>query len=74
VANGLTGQFLGDYNGGDVGSDGTFWVTWTDTRNGATCAAIDSWRTSGFTTTRPNIYDSCPANFGNSDIVVANIS
>src|SRR6266540_3532444 len=72
--NGLTGQFLGDYNGADVGSDGTFWFTWTDTRNGATCPAIDSWRASGFTTTRPNIYDSCPAAFGNSDIFVATIS
>jgi hypothetical protein len=72
--NGLTAQFLGDYNGADVGSDGTFWFTWTDTRNGATCPAIDSWRASGFTTTRPNIYDSCPAGFGNSDIFVATIS
>jgi hypothetical protein len=72
--NGLTGQFLGDYNGADVGSDGTFWFTWTDTRNGSTCSAIDSWRASGFTTTTPNIYDSCPANFGNSDIFVATIS
>jgi hypothetical protein len=72
--NGLTGQFLGDYNGADVGSDGTFWFTWTDTRNGATCSAIDAWRASGFTTPEPNIYDSCPAAFGNSDIFVATIS
>ncbi len=72
--NGLTGQFLGDYNGADVGSNGTFWFTWTDTRNGATCSAIDSWRASGFTTTKPNIYDSCPAGFGNSDIYTATIS
>jgi hypothetical protein len=72
--NGLTGQFLGDYNGADVGSNGTFWFTWTDTRNGATCSAIDAWRASGFTTKKPNIYDSCPANFGNSDIFVATIS
>jgi hypothetical protein len=72
--NSLTGQFLGDYNGANVGSDGTFWFTWTDTRNGATCSAIDAWRASGFTTTKPNIYDSCPAAFGNSDIFVATIS
>jgi hypothetical protein len=72
--NGLTAQFLGDYNGADVGPDGTFWFTWTDTRNGATCGAIDAWRASGFTTTKPNIYDSCPAAFGNSDIYVASIS
>ena len=25
--NSLTGQFLGDYNGADVGSNGTFWFT-----------------------------------------------
>jgi hypothetical protein len=72
--NGLTAQFLGDYNGAAAGSDGTFWFTWTDTRNGATCPAIDAWRASGFTTTKPNIYDSCPAAFGNSDIYVATIS
>jgi hypothetical protein len=35
--NGLTAQFLGDYNGDAAGPDGTFWFTWTDTRNGATC-------------------------------------
>jgi hypothetical protein len=72
--NGLTAQFLGDYNGADVGSNGTFWFTWTDTRNAATCPAIDAWRASGLTTTKPNIYDSCPAHFGNSDIYVATIS
>jgi hypothetical protein len=72
--NGLTAQFLGDYNGAAVGSDGTFWFTWTDTRNGATCPAVDAWRASGFTITKPNIYDSCPAGFGNSDIYVATIS
>lgn len=72
--NSLRAQFLGDYNGADVGSNGTFWFTWTDTRNGATCSAIDAWRASGFTTTKPNIYDSCPDAFGNSDIYVATIS
>ena len=72
--NGLTAQFLGDYNGADVGPDGTFWFTWTDTRNGAACPAIDAWRASGFTTTKPNIYDSCKAAFGNSDIFVATVS
>jgi hypothetical protein len=69
--NGLTGQFIGDYNGADVGSDGTFWFTWTDTRNAATCAAIDDFRAGG---TRPNIYDSCATDFGNSDIYTATIT
>jgi hypothetical protein len=72
--NGLTAQFLGDYNGAATGSNGAFWFSWTDTRNGATCAAIDAWRASGFTITRPNIYDSCPNGFGNSDIFVATVA
>ena len=72
--NGLTSQFLGDYNGAAAAPDGKFWFSWTDTRNGATCSAIDAWRASGFTTTKPNIYDSCPIDFGNSDIFVATIT
>ncbi len=72
--NGLTGQFIGDYNGAASSPDGSFWFSWTDTRNGSPCAAIDAWRASGFTTTKPNIYDSCPANFGDSDIYVAHVT
>jgi hypothetical protein len=72
--NGLTGQFIGDYNGADAGSDGAFWFSFTGTMQGATCAAIDAWRASGFTTTQPNIYDSCPTNFGNSDIFVVKVA
>jgi hypothetical protein len=72
TTNGLTAQFLGDYNGAAAGSDGAFWFSWTDTRNGAPCAAIDAYRAG--TGPRPNIYDSCPANFGNSDIFVAKIT
>ncbi len=74
TTNGLTAQFIGDYNGAAASPDGSFWFSWTDTRNGATCAAIDTWRASGLTTTKPNIYDSCPANFGNSDIFVAHVT
>jgi hypothetical protein len=61
--NSLGSQFIGDYNGADVGSNGTFWFTWTDTRNAATCAAVDAFRAGG---DKPNIYYSCPAGFGNS--------
>ncbi len=67
--NSLGAQFIGDYNGAADGPDGKFWFSWTDTRNGATCAAIDAWRAG--TGPKPNIYDSCPASFGNSDIFVA---
>jgi hypothetical protein len=69
--NSLGAQFIGDYNGADADSNGTFWFTWTDTRNAATCTAVDTFRAGG---DKPNIYDSCPANFGNSDIYVATIT
>jgi hypothetical protein len=71
-ANGLTSQFIGDYNGAAASPDGSFWFSWTDTRTGATCAAVDAYRAG--TGPRPNIYDSCPANFGNSDIYVAHVA
>jgi hypothetical protein len=71
--NGLRSQFLGDYNGASAGSTAA-WFSWTDTRNGQPCKAVDNWRASGFTTTKPNIYDSCPSDFGNSDIFVAIVS
>jgi hypothetical protein len=74
TANSLTAQFIGDYNGADAGTDGTFWFSWTDTRNGATCAAVDDWRASKFMTMKPNIYDSCPAGFGDSDIFVVSVT
>lgn len=70
-ANSLGSQFIGDYNGAAAGPDGSFWFSWTDTRDGATCAAVDAYRAGG---PKPNIYDACPAAFGNSDVVVAHIS
>lgn len=74
TTNGLRSQFLGDYNGAAASQDGSFWFSWTDTRSGATCTAIDAWRASGFTITKPNIYDSCSPSFGNSDIFVAHVT
>jgi hypothetical protein len=74
TANSLTAQFIGDYNGAAASPDGSFWFSWTDTRNGATCAAVDDWRASGFTTTKPNIYDACDAGFGDSDIYVTHVT
>ena len=72
TANSLSSQFIGDYNGAAASPDGSFWFSWTDTRNGATCEAVDAYRAG--TGPKPNIYDSCPANFGNSDIYVAHVT
>jgi len=72
TTNGLTAQFLGDYNGADAGSDGAFWFSFTGTMEGDTCDAIDDWRAG--TASKPNIYDSCPTDFGNSDIFVVKVS
>jgi hypothetical protein len=69
--NGLTAQFLGDYNGAAAGSDGAFWFSFTGTMQGATCNAIDMWRAG--LAPEPNIYDSCPTDFGNSDIFVVKV-
>jgi hypothetical protein len=71
-ANSLTAQFIGDYNGAAASPDGSFWFSWTDTREGATCAAVDDYRSD--TSPKPNIYDSCPVGFGNSDIFVAHVT
>lgn len=68
--NSLGLQFLGDYNGASA-SGTAAWFSWTDSRNGATCSNIDAFRAGG---TKPNIYDSCPANFGNTDIFVAQVT
>ncbi len=68
--NSLRGQFLGDYNGASASSVAA-WFSWTDSRNGATCSSVDTFRAG--TTGRPNIYSTCPANFGNTDIFVAKI-
>lgn len=69
--NGLTGQFLGDYNGA-AATNSTVWFAWTDASAGATCAAVTAFRDG--TGPRPNIYDSCPAAFGDTDIRVAKIT
>jgi BNR/Asp-box repeat protein len=69
--NSLGAQFLGDYNAAAAGSDGAFWFSFTGTMQGATCDAIDMWRAG--LASKPNIYDSCPTDFGNSDIFVVKV-
>jgi hypothetical protein len=72
TTNGLTAQFLGDYNGAAAGFGGAFWFSFTGTMQGARCSAIDDWR-AGTTATEPNIYG-CPTDLGNSDIFVVKVS
>lgn len=69
--NGLRSQFQGDYN--TLVSDSTHaWFIWTDGRNAATCDAVDAFRAG--TASRPSVPDSCPNNFGNTDIVVGQVT
>jgi len=69
--NSLGTQFQGDYN--DLISDNsTAWFIWTDGRNGATCDAVDAYR--AHTAPKPSVPDSCPDNFGNTDIFVGTVT
>lgn len=70
--NGLTAQFIGDYDGASASSIAG-WFSWTDSRNGVACSNLDTWR-ADTSTTKPNIYDKCSANFGNTDIFVAQVT
>ncbi len=70
TTNSLRTQFLGDYNGASASSSAA-WFSWTDSRNAVPCSAVDSFRGGG---TKPNIYDSCEPDFGNTDIFVASVT
>ena len=69
--NSLRSQFLGDYNGASA-SGVAAWFSWTDSRNASPCMSVDGFRAG--TAIKPNIYDSCPTNFGNTDVFVAKVS
>jgi len=69
-ANGLTSEFLGDYNFAvatrDYGA-----AVWNDARNAAVCPAINAYRQSlvdGSPIARPAPNSDCPPTFGNTDI------
>jgi hypothetical protein len=65
----LKRQFLGDYATA-VASNSTAWFTWTDTRNGAPCAAVDAYRSGAGPQPNPDLQCSPSGgqSFGNSDI------
>jgi hypothetical protein len=74
--NGLSSEFLGDYNNAAATNDVVIGV-WNDVRNAADCPAVDAYRQSLLTGTplpKPAPNNDCPATFGNSDIYGASIS
>jgi hypothetical protein len=74
--NGLTAEFLGDYNNAAATNDVVIGV-WNDVRNAADCPAVDAYRQSlltGSPIPKPAPNSDCPPTFGNSDIFSASIS
>ncbi len=69
--NSLRFQFQGDYNT-LISDNAHAWFIWTDGRNAATCEAVDAFRAG--TASKPSVPDSCPDNFGNTDIVVGQVT
>jgi hypothetical protein len=69
--NSLRQQFQGDYNT-LISDNAHAWFIWTDARNAAPCDAVDAYRAG--TASKPSVLDSCPDNFGNTDIVVGQVT
>jgi hypothetical protein len=69
-ANGLTDEFLGDYDYA-FATNAFVVAVWNDARNAADCPLIDLYRQSlvdGTPGTRPAPNNDCPPTFGNTDI------
>ena len=75
--NNLARQFWGDYNTLVSTSANAFFI-YTDSRNGAGCAAVDAFQHgvdgSGPVTAKPAPGNVCPAQFGNTDVFVSTIT
>jgi hypothetical protein len=69
--NSLGAQFQGDYNT-LISDNAHAWFIWTDGRNAATCDAVDDFRAR--IAPKPSVPESCPDNFGNTDIVVGQVT
>jgi hypothetical protein len=72
--NNLELQFWGDYNT-LVSTNGEVWFIYTDSRNGAACAAVDAYQHgldgSGPVVDKPAPQEVCPGQFGNTDVFVS---
>ena len=69
--NDLALQFWGDYNT-LVSANAAAWFIYTDARNGVGCPAVDAYQVG--TGPKPAPEDSCPSQFGNTDVFVSKIT
>ncbi len=68
--NSLRAQFLGDYITAVADASHVYAVS-TDSRNAASCAAVDAFRAG--TAGKPNVIAHCPNTFGNTDIILSTV-